>query len=133
MQSGRGLGPGRPWHDHPHRGGAVARGELSPGKAVVAPLRLVHGNIGWRSNRAHPEAERAEVLALIERHYTGSVAKGPGQRFGPTLVAEHLWLDHGRPARALWGARATGRKLSRLVRRARGAGGQPELPDEHGG
>ena len=56
---------------------------------------LVHGNVGRRSNRAHAVAERDEVLALILAHYSGPVAKGPGQRFGPTLVAEHLWTDHG--------------------------------------
>ena len=56
---------------------------------------LVHGNVGRRSNRAHPVTERAQVLALIQTHYGGPVGKGPGQRFGPTLVAEHLWTDHG--------------------------------------
>jgi hypothetical protein len=56
---------------------------------------LVHGNVGRRSNHAHPVAERDEVLSIIRAHYGGSVAKGPGQRFGPTLVAEHLWTDHG--------------------------------------
>ena len=56
---------------------------------------LVHGNVGRKSNRAHPMAERDEVLSIIRAHYGGSIAKGPGQRFGPTLVAEHLWTDHG--------------------------------------
>jgi hypothetical protein len=56
---------------------------------------LVHGNVGRRSNRAHPVTERDEVLSIIRAHYGGSAAKGPGQRFGPTLVAEHLWTDHG--------------------------------------
>src|SRR5439155_21499855 len=27
--------------------------------------------------------------------YGGSARRGPGQRFGPTLAAEHLWSDHG--------------------------------------
>lgn len=56
---------------------------------------LVHGNVGRRSNRAHPVTERDEVLSIIRAYYGGSAAKGPGQRFGPTLVAEHLWTDHG--------------------------------------
>lgn len=57
---------------------------------------LRHGNVGRRSNRAHPASEQAAVLALIRAHYGGIAARGPGQRFGPTLVAEHLWLEHGR-------------------------------------
>lgn len=56
---------------------------------------LVHGNVGRRSNRASPSAHRAAVLALIRQHYSGPAARGPGQRFGPTLAAEHLWTDHG--------------------------------------
>ena len=32
---------------------------------------------------------------LVRAHYGGSVARGPGQRFGPTLAAEQLWTDHG--------------------------------------
>jgi transposase len=56
---------------------------------------LVHGNVGRASNHAHAATEREAVLALIRAHYGGVVAKGPRQRFGPTLVAEHLWLDHG--------------------------------------
>lgn len=56
---------------------------------------LVHGNVGRPSNHAVPAIARAEVLALIRTHYGGTVAKGPGQRFGPTLVAEHLWTEHG--------------------------------------
>jgi hypothetical protein len=56
---------------------------------------LVHGNVGRRSNHAVPAIERDAVLDLIRTHYGGPVAKGPGQRFGPTLVAEHLWIEHG--------------------------------------
>lgn len=56
---------------------------------------LVHGNTGRRSNRALPAAHREQVLELIRQHYGGSVGRGPGQRFGPTLAAEHLWVDHG--------------------------------------
>jgi transposase len=56
---------------------------------------LVHGNVGRASNHARSTTERDAVLALIRTHYGGVVAKGPRQRFGPTLVAEHLWTDHG--------------------------------------
>lgn len=56
---------------------------------------LVHGNVARRSNHAHADVERDQVLALIRAHYGGVAAKGAGQRFGPTLVAEHLWADHG--------------------------------------
>jgi transposase len=56
---------------------------------------LVHGNVGRRSNRTVPEGHRTQVLDLIRAHYSGAADRGPGQRFGPTLTAEHLWLDHG--------------------------------------
>lgn len=56
---------------------------------------LVHRATGRRSNRATPVAYRARVVALVAQHYSGPVARGPGQRFGPTLTAEHLWTDHG--------------------------------------
>jgi hypothetical protein len=56
---------------------------------------LVHGNVGRRSNRTIPDTHRAQVLAVVRTHYSGPAARGPGQRFGPTLAAEHLWIDHG--------------------------------------
>ena len=52
---------------------------------------LVHGNAGRPSNRARSSKERTQVLDLIRSHYSG----GPGQRFGPTLAAEHLAEEHG--------------------------------------
>jgi hypothetical protein len=55
-----------------------------------------HGNVGRRSNRAVPAPEQAAVLALVRAHYGGPAERGAGQRFGPTLAAEHLWLEHGR-------------------------------------
>ena len=54
---------------------------------------LVHGNVG-RSNRAHPPALRQQVTALITAHFSGP-AEGRGQRFGPTLAAEHLADEFG--------------------------------------
>lgn len=57
---------------------------------------LRHGNVGRRSNRAVPAGAQAAVVALVAAHYGGGAARGAGQRFGPTLAAEHLWLEHGR-------------------------------------
>jgi transposase len=56
---------------------------------------LVHRSTGRRSNRAIPAAHRAHVVDLVRAQYSGPAARGPGQRFGPTLAAEHLWTDHG--------------------------------------
>lgn len=56
---------------------------------------LRHGNVGRASNRRWPDAERARVLAVVQAHYGGAAAAGAGQRFGPTLAAEHLFMDHG--------------------------------------
>jgi transposase len=51
---------------------------------------LVHGNAGKRSNRAKPQQMRKRVIELLRKHYGG----GPGERFGPTLAAEHLAEEH---------------------------------------
>src|SRR5262245_51364411 len=70
-------------------------------KRLVARFRAAgargmgHRARGRPSNRATPIAFREQVLALIRAHYSGPAAAGAGQRFGPTLVAEHLWTDHG--------------------------------------
>jgi transposase len=52
---------------------------------------LVHGHVGRRSNHAKAARFRRRVLALVRKHYSGD----PGERFGPTLAAEHLAEDHG--------------------------------------
>lgn len=62
---------------------------------VQGQAGVVHGNVGRRSNRAWPIAQRARVLELVERYYSGEVGRGPGQRFGPALTSEHLSRDHG--------------------------------------
>ena len=59
------------------------------------PEGLVHRSVGRASNHARSAAERAQVLEWVREHYGGKSQRGPGQRFGPTLVAEHLWEDHG--------------------------------------
>src|SRR5271165_3459682 len=52
---------------------------------------LVHSSAGKPSSRARPAKERQRILALVKKHYSGE----PGERFGPTLAAEHLEEDHG--------------------------------------
>jgi len=47
---------------------------------------LKHGNAGRRSHRAYEEKFRSQVLKLVGEKYGGV----PGERFGPTLAAEHL-------------------------------------------
>jgi hypothetical protein len=52
---------------------------------------LKHGNADRRSNRGKPGKLRRRVLQLIEKKYSG----GEGERFGPTLAAEHLAEEDG--------------------------------------
>src|ERR1035438_6049626 len=47
---------------------------------------LVHGNAGRVSNRAKAKSLRRRVLSLLRKKYGGE----EGERFGPTLAAEHL-------------------------------------------
>jgi transposase len=47
---------------------------------------LKHRSAGRRSNRAYGEEFRRRVLGLVGKKYSGPV----GERFGPTLAAEHL-------------------------------------------
>ncbi len=47
---------------------------------------LVHGSAGGSSNRAKPKKISRKVLGLLRQKYSGEV----GERFGPTLAAEHL-------------------------------------------
>jgi hypothetical protein len=50
---------------------------------------LKHRSAGRRSNRAYPEKLRRRVLGVVREKYSGPV----GERFGPTLTAEHLASD----------------------------------------
>lgn len=52
---------------------------------------LKHRSAGRRSNRAYGEGFRRKVLGLVRRKYGGEV----GERFGPTLAAEHLAKEDG--------------------------------------
>ena len=50
------------------------------------PEGLKHRSAGRESNRAKPKKFRERVLRLVRKKYSGEV----GERFGPTLAAEHL-------------------------------------------
>src|SRR5713101_8002417 len=50
------------------------------------PEGLQHRSAGRESNRAKPKKFRERVLRLVRKKYSGEV----GERFGPTLAAEHL-------------------------------------------
>jgi transposase len=52
---------------------------------------LKHRSAGRPSNHAHEPRFRRQVLGLVRKKYSGSV----GQRFGPTLAAEHLAFEDG--------------------------------------
>src|SRR3972149_6804600 len=52
---------------------------------------LKHRSAGRRSNRAYAEKFRRTVLGRVREKYGGPV----GERFGPTLAAEHLAADDG--------------------------------------
>ena len=56
---------------------------------------LVHRAVGRPGNRRHPPAGRARVLAVVQAEFSGPAGRGPGQRFGPTLLAEHLGSEYG--------------------------------------
>ena len=50
------------------------------------PAGLKHRSAGRTSNRGYPKEFRRRVLHLVRKKYGGGV----GERFGPTLAAEHL-------------------------------------------
>src|ERR1700733_12758091 len=52
---------------------------------------LKHRSAGRASNRVCPPKFRQQVLDLIREKYGGGV----GERFGPTLAAEHLSAEDG--------------------------------------
>src|SRR5580704_6704264 len=52
---------------------------------------LKHRNTGRRSNHARESKFRKKVLQLVREKYSGAV----GERFGPTLAAEHLGSEDG--------------------------------------
>ena len=52
---------------------------------------LKHRSAGRRSNAAWAPAEHERILALVREKYSGPI----GERFGPTLTAEHLASEDG--------------------------------------
>src|SRR5438094_7729517 len=52
---------------------------------------LKHRSAGRHSNRAYAEKFRRQVLGRVREKYGGAV----GERFGPTLAAEHLAAEDG--------------------------------------
>jgi transposase len=52
---------------------------------------LKHRGAGRPSNRAHEQNFRRKVLQLVREKYSGA----EGERFGPTLAAEHLVSEDG--------------------------------------
>jgi len=52
---------------------------------------MKHGSAGRRSNQAYPASLHREVLERVQEKYSGEV----GERFGPTLAAEHLGAEDG--------------------------------------
>jgi transposase len=58
---------------------------------VTGAKGLKHRSAGRASNRAVAARQRRRVLALIRAKYSGRI----GERFGPTLAAEHLASEDG--------------------------------------
>ena len=55
------------------------------------PAGLKHRSAGRASNHGYPRKFRMRVLQLVREKYGGAV----GERFGPTLAAEHLEAEDG--------------------------------------
>jgi transposase len=55
------------------------------------PEGLKHRSAGSESNRRKPKKFRDRVLRLVRKKYSGA----EGERFGPTLAAEHLASEDG--------------------------------------
>src|SRR6201993_2479361 len=55
------------------------------------PASLKHRSVGCTSNRAYAPKFRQRVLDLVRKKYGGPA----GERFGPTLAAEHLEAEDG--------------------------------------
>jgi transposase len=52
---------------------------------------LQHRSVGRESGRSKPKKFRLKVLRLVRQKYSGEM----GERFGPTLAAEHLGSEDG--------------------------------------
>ena len=58
---------------------------------AVSEAEGQHRSAGRKSQRAKPAVFREQVMRLLRSQYGGP----PGERFGPTLAAEHLESDDG--------------------------------------
>ena len=52
---------------------------------------LQHRSVGRESGRSKPKKFRLKVLRLVRKKYSGEI----GERFEPTLAAEHLGSEDG--------------------------------------
>jgi hypothetical protein len=59
----------------------------------VGAKGLQHGSAGRELNRRKPKKFRERVLRLVGKKYSGE----EGERFGPTLAAEHLASEVKKP------------------------------------
>src|SRR2546428_950228 len=95
---------------------------------------LKHGSAGRISNRAHDAKFRRKVLHLVREKYGGP----GGERFGPTLAAEHLASEDGLRVDAetlrrgmlgggVWGRERGGRGHRRRRGRKEHFGGEVEM------
>src|SRR3989475_7311858 len=95
---------------------------------------LKHRSAGRPSNRAYEEKSRQKVLRLVREKYGGPV----GERFGPTLAAEHLASEDGLPVDAetlrrwmlaggVWSRQRKRRRHRRRRRRQEHFGGMVQM------
>src|ERR1017187_8089245 len=69
-----------------HSGSGEKRRAESGGRRADAVCQLSAGSAGRTSHRAKPKKVRERALRLVRKKYSGA----EGERFGPTLAAEHL-------------------------------------------
>src|SRR5260370_19932690 len=95
VTTGRDIGKSRKRRTEPGRCRSADGDELSAEQALGQALSrsgnggLKHGSAGRESNRKKPKKFRERVLRLVRKKYSGE----EGERFGPTLAAEHLASD----------------------------------------
>ncbi len=94
------AGTGRRGQGDADGSGGAAAGRVPACAAALSPLHDARAarDAPWECRPAvesgAPRRRAEQVVQLIRVHY-GGPATGAGQRFGPTLAAEHLWTEHG--------------------------------------
>ena len=97
VEEGRSTGRGESWGVETSECGRADRAELSAREAIVEEIReqgaqgLQHGVREAGRTKPRRRKFRKKVLGLVRRKYGGEA----GERFGPTLAAEHLESDDG--------------------------------------